>query len=274
MDFNQCFLSVYEKCRNELSDFEIWDGYYKLRYEEFRQLYTVFPKKEFEQTLEIGCGIGYQASFLSCISKKVIASDVDFGNMKKHSRGLGITRTFIKRAGIENIDIVNANAEELPFGNEEFDLIYCSYSFQYISDKEKAFSEIMRVLRKDGFFICLLPTSYGRIKAGGNYYFAGLKKYFSYTKISNKLGKIVSASEKSNQRESWFVKLFPKPDDDKNNYFSELIIYSSWRWKRLFKLNKFKIVKKMHLKSDQGHTKNRFFGTKKLSEGLVLIVKK
>jgi len=65
--------NIYNYCRIQLTNFEIWPGYYKIRYEEFVKYYTVFPKQSFGKTLEIGCGIGYQASFLSVISDKVSA---------------------------------------------------------------------------------------------------------------------------------------------------------------------------------------------------------
>lgn len=271
-------LDIYRKSYIELSDFEIWEGYYKLRFEEFKKFYTLFPQSKFSNTLEIGCGIGYQAAFLSTISENVIASDVDFGEMIQHSRGLAVTRDFIEKSGIKNIKVVVANAEDLPFADEEFDFIYSSFAFQYIVNKDKALQEISRVLKKDGYFFCVLPTTVNRFKAAIKYYSDILKRFPVLFKKSktNKIN-VADTSNKVVIPKKWYSKLLPPPDNFNNNVFNEYFLYSPVSWQKLFLKNQHKIIlKKFSAFSPETKTVN-FLSTikqKLISDGLILITKK
>jgi len=239
-------LEIYTNCSTRLKRFEIWPGYYRIRYLEFEKYYALLPKKHFTKTLEIGCGIGYQAVFLSCISDNVTASDVDFGDMIQHSRGLDIAREFIRESGIGNIEVTHADAKQLPFEDEQFDLVYCSYSFQYIPDKDKALHEISRVLKKGGYFLCVLPTTAYRLKALGNYYSVILKKLPTLlSKVNKKRAPAESGSGTAVVTKK-YTKLFPPPDDDNNSFLSELYLYSPLRWTKLFKKNGHKIAIKKY----------------------------
>ena len=271
-------LDIYRMCITRLKGFEIWPGYYKRRYDEFAKYYTIFPQKKFENTLEIGCGIGYQAAFLSSISTRVVASDVDFGNMKKHSLGLNITRRFITESGIQNIEIVNADAANLPFEDEQFDFIYSSYSFQDIKGKDKALSEIRRVLKKDGYFFCVLPTTFYLFKVTFNYYKAILKKLPVIIKsIFKKRPAVLIDNKNSGLTNRRHTKLLPMPDDADNNYFSELFLYSTTRWRHLFKKNSHRIIMKKYSNFRIGAKPGGFLRTlreKLVSGGIIFVTKK
>jgi ubiquinone/menaquinone biosynthesis C-methylase UbiE len=244
MNGEECMLKIYDHCAANLSTLEIWPDFYKIRFEEFKRFKKLFPQDHFNKVLEIGCGIGYQSAFLSCISDKVIASDIDAGNMLKHSRGLDITRNFLKNIPSENIEIVNADAEDLPFEDESFDFIYCSFSFQYIPHKTKALFEIKRtkalfeikrVLKKDGCFFCVLPTTAYGLANAKKYYLSALKKIITPAqKISNIISRVQHESYSIKKRRS---RLLPPPDDESNNFFTELLAYSALRWRKLFKKN-------------------------------------
>ena len=142
----ECFDKVYINATLLAPDFEIWPGYYKRRYQEFLNYYKVFPHNKFDSILEVGCGIGYQSALMACIGGEVTASDVDKKDNIKHSRGLELANGFISSLDIKNVKICDAGAEDLPFRNQQFDLVFCSYSFQYINDNTRALSEIGRVL--------------------------------------------------------------------------------------------------------------------------------
>lgn len=271
-------LELYNKCCSELPDFEIWEGYYKIRYEEFKKFSCLFPEKKFSETLEIGCGIGFQSAFLSCLSDKVTASDVDYGGMIQHSRGLELTHKFIESTGIGNIDVINANAENLPFADEQFDFIYCSYSFQYVLNKNGALREIKRVLKKDGHFFCILPTSVYRIKAAFKY----------YPTVSGKILRVIggifakkNVSTVRDQTDAPVIKkhtrLLPPPDDDNNSFLSELYLYSTRRWKKLFSNNAFEITN-IKYTSFKNHTGSRSYlnhlKDRMVSDGIIILAKK
>ena len=52
-----------------------------------------------------------------------------------------------------NINYIKGDVGNLPFGDESFDIILSMNGFHAFPDKDKAFKEITRVLKKGGFFI-------------------------------------------------------------------------------------------------------------------------
>jgi ubiquinone/menaquinone biosynthesis C-methylase UbiE len=241
MNGEECMLNIYNYCSQNLSSLEIWPAFYKIRFEELKRFQNLFPKKRFSSVLEIGCGIGYQSALLSCISNKVVASDIDLGNMVKHSRGLDATRGFLKNLPVNNIEIVNADAVDLPFGDETFDFIYCSFSFQYVPNKDKALAEIKRVMKKGGYFFCILPTTAYVLANGKKYYGSAFKKLTALGKNKTPPVKDITGMQMDVVKTKRF-KLLPPTDDESNNFFTELFAYSTIRWRRLFKKNGHNII--------------------------------
>jgi ubiquinone/menaquinone biosynthesis C-methylase UbiE len=54
---------------------------------------------------------------------------------------------------ISNIECKQGDVGDLPFGNETFDVVLSMNGFHAFPDKEKAFSEVKRVLKTNGLFI-------------------------------------------------------------------------------------------------------------------------
>lgn len=275
MHVKEKFNLYYNNCIKNLSSFQIWPGYFRRRYEEFEKLYTLFPEKLFNNALEIGCGIGYQSGFLSFISTNVIASDIDLGNMVKHSRGLDIAREFIQKNNFNNVEVMHANAENLPFKDEQFDFIYCSYSFQYVPDKKKSLTEILRVLKKDGYFFCVLPTTAGRLANVVPYYSTVLKKIMHIFKKKNTPNDLHISKKNTFQnpvRRS--IKLFPPPDNESNSFVNELFLYLPSAWCKLFTKNGHRIVSKSYLQNNRSNKQVSKALEKFSAAGLVLVTKK
>ncbi len=60
-----------------------------------------------------------------------------------------------RKRGLERVRFVEANAEELPFGDGEFDAYTIAFGIRNVPRIEKALSEAFRVLRRGGRFLCL-----------------------------------------------------------------------------------------------------------------------
>lgn len=60
-----------------------------------------------------------------------------------------------RRGHGEAIDFVEANAEELPFGDGEFDAYTIAFGIRNVPRIDKALAEAFRVLRPGGRFLCL-----------------------------------------------------------------------------------------------------------------------
>jgi ubiquinone/menaquinone biosynthesis C-methylase UbiE len=62
--------------------------------------------------------------------------------------------------GIDIIDeqfVIKADAHDLPFPDESFDIVYSGASFEYYHDPFKVGKEVSRVLKPGGFFLGLIP---------------------------------------------------------------------------------------------------------------------
>lgn len=65
---------------------------------------------------------------------------------------------------------VFANADNLPFEDDCFDTVLCTNVLEHVANAEKAFQEISRVLKKDGYLIMAVPFLYPVHEAPYDYY--------------------------------------------------------------------------------------------------------
>jgi ubiquinone/menaquinone biosynthesis C-methylase UbiE len=116
------------------------------------------PAGPFERALEIGSGTGYFSLNLmqEGVISELVATDVSAGMLESLSgtaAGLGLS---------ERVETRQADAEDLPFEDESFDLVLGHAVLHHIPDLAKAFSEFNRVLRPGGAIVfCGEPSAYG-----------------------------------------------------------------------------------------------------------------
>jgi ubiquinone/menaquinone biosynthesis C-methylase UbiE len=112
--------------------------------------------QRFADGLEIGSGTGYFSLNLLRIGalERLTATDISPGMLSRLSAtaaGLGL-----------EVDTVRTEAEELPFGDERFDIVFGHAVLHHIPDLGKAFAEFRRVLRPGGAVVfCGEPSRYG-----------------------------------------------------------------------------------------------------------------
>ena len=94
------------------------------------------------KSLDVGCNYGFFSEYLAKIGF--------------NSYGIDIKQEYFPKKGKAHYSM--QSAEKMNFENESFDLIICFDTIEHINDKEDALSEIQRVLKKDGFFICTVPN--------------------------------------------------------------------------------------------------------------------
>jgi len=110
-----------------------------------KELFKKYDFSKVKNVLEIGCGAGVVAAYLSSEKKmKVIASDLD-------SEQIQLAKENQKESS--NLKFIEADATKLPFEDKKFDMVLSLNVFHHIPNWEKAISEIDRVLKKKGFFI-------------------------------------------------------------------------------------------------------------------------
>jgi ubiquinone/menaquinone biosynthesis C-methylase UbiE len=101
-------------------------------------------RARFGRGLEIGSGTGYFSLNLLQLGaiESLTATDISPGMLKRLANtaaGLGL-----------EVETVRTEAEELPFEDESFDLVFGHAVLHHIPDVEKAFAEFRRVLRPGG----------------------------------------------------------------------------------------------------------------------------
>jgi demethylmenaquinone methyltransferase / 2-methoxy-6-polyprenyl-1,4-benzoquinol methylase len=104
------------------------------------------------KVLDLAGGTGDLSARFSRIvgeSGKVILADINEAMLK-------VGRDKLRDLGIVgNVDYVQANAEELPFPDNTFDVITIAFGLRNVTDKDKALASMFRVLKPGGRLLVL-----------------------------------------------------------------------------------------------------------------------
>lgn len=104
-----------------------------------RLVELIHPQKDW-RALDVSTGGGHTALAFAPLVKQVIASDLT-------PEMLAAAETFIGSRGITNVEFKIADAESLPFGDNEFDLVTNRIALHHYPDAPKAIREMARVLK-------------------------------------------------------------------------------------------------------------------------------
>lgn len=101
--------------------------------------------------LDMGCGSGNYSFEIKKYAKQVI--------------GIDSSKRMINYAKnkYQGIDFIYANALNIPFENNYFDVVFSSGLFEYV-DKDKLTSEMSRVLKSGGVGIIWVPNKYSLLR--------------------------------------------------------------------------------------------------------------
>lgn len=104
--------------------------------------------KEGNHVLDLGSGAGNDCFVArTIVGEKGYVTGIDFTDamLEKANRNL-------EKTGFKNIDFVKGDIEEMPLNENTFDVVISNCVLNLVPDKEKAFSEIFRVLKPGGHF--------------------------------------------------------------------------------------------------------------------------
>lgn len=108
-------------------------------------LYKRIEQLPGKKILEIACGTGRVT--------KHLASKIQGASITATDLNADMITVARKRVGQETIEWKVADAQDLPFPNDSFDIVVCQFGFMFVPDKLKAFAEVFRVLKESGHFI-------------------------------------------------------------------------------------------------------------------------
>ena len=121
----------------------------KIRQLEWNAIKSYIPSGS--NFLDVGCGVGYSLmkahNELGCIVKGIDPAPGEHG-VGRFSEGLWKDRP-----------IIEGSAENLPYEDESFDVVYSSHVLEHVNSEKKALEEMKRVLKPGGVLIIGMPTA-------------------------------------------------------------------------------------------------------------------
>ena len=116
-----------------------------------KALLSTIPFLKEDVVLDVGCGTGETSVYLAeTFGCKVVAIDI-------HPMMIIHANNRIIESGVE-VELIQANAEELPFEDNKFDIVLAE-SVTVFTNVEKSLAEYKRVLKPGGFFIDIEMTA-------------------------------------------------------------------------------------------------------------------
>jgi len=103
------------------------------------ELDILLPLAKQKDVLEVGCGTGLIMRGLKDTAKRIVGIDISPGMLEE-----------ARKRGFE---VVEGNAEKLPFEDESFDLVYSYKVLAHVPGIENAVREMARVLRPGGYMV-------------------------------------------------------------------------------------------------------------------------
>lgn len=124
---------------------------YKIRKYAHHETYLSIIKhlKSGDKILEVGCGEGVLSVLAAQKGFDITASDISKLNIEA-------ARKLAEKQGVGNISFLEADAENLPFKDDSFDIVIADNILEHLPDFRKGLAEIKRVTKKTA--IIALPT--------------------------------------------------------------------------------------------------------------------
>ncbi len=115
-------------------------------------LYEKVELKTKKNILDIGCGTGAIITDIASLTDgRITGIDIDKRKLEQARKAA---------SHISHITFVEADAMNLPFKDETFDLVVFSVVLMYVKDKQKAVTEMVRVTQKNGIVLATMEPDH------------------------------------------------------------------------------------------------------------------
>ena len=146
-DFYDAEASCYDQSRYESKSGQRMDRFHKLVLEEI----WAKGRSQKDNVLELGCGTGRLLPFMAERVDTVTGIDVSSGMLE-------VARQRKNQADLNNVQVLQGNALDMPFPDNHFDMVYSILVINLIPDYTSAFCEVRRVLKDGGVFLFSVPN--------------------------------------------------------------------------------------------------------------------
>jgi len=101
--------------------------------------------KQNERILDVGCGEGYQISYIVNHAGYTVGVD------------LSLSKLIEAKKRVKDVDFINASSEKLPFRTETFDKVLSLELLEHLRNPSKTIDEISFILKKQGILVISVP---------------------------------------------------------------------------------------------------------------------
>ena len=110
--------------------------------------YNFYEKDEIEKIVDVACGTGDMIEFWKKIAK-------DNGITLKNIVGVdpSVGMMDVARVKLPEVEFIEAGAAQMPLETQSADIISISYGIRNVVQRQEAFDEFARVLKKDGLVV-------------------------------------------------------------------------------------------------------------------------
>lgn len=115
-----------------------------------KKISEVIKKYNCASVLDVGCGEG---AVLNDLSQETLDTVKYYG---VDVAPVGIERA--KKRGIKNAEFQVYDGRVIPFANEAFDLSFSTFVFEHLTEPEKVFAEMSRLVKKGGYLAIACPN--------------------------------------------------------------------------------------------------------------------
>ena len=196
-----------------------------VRYTELKSIEEFLPSGKNLKILEIGGGDGFQAKIL-------------------HDKGFSVVSVDMEPRIPAIFPVKKINSNNLDFSNESFDIVFTSHVLPHVQNLEETFTEIKRIVKKDGIVLHIVPTA-GWSLITNIWHYLFIPKYILKSIKKRILNKSPIPLQQNvlikNSTQSNIKKLFLHPLGQNHSFVHEIIFFSGKNWKKLFLKNGFKI---------------------------------
>ena len=110
--------------------------------------FELYNKKEIEKIVDVACGTGDMIMFWKKIAKE---NNIALKNIVGIDPSVGMMKVGKKK--LPDVEFIEAFATDMPLENESVDIISISYGIRNVVQRQEAFDEFARALKKDGLVV-------------------------------------------------------------------------------------------------------------------------
>jgi len=110
--------------------------------------FELYDKKEIDRIVDVACGTGDMIEFWQKIAKK---NGIDLKNIIGVDPSVGMMDVAKKK--LPDVEFIEAGAAQMPLDNGCADIISISYGIRNVVQRQEAFDEFARILKKGGLVV-------------------------------------------------------------------------------------------------------------------------